>query len=180
MGKNNATIIREVTKIVCDEKGEKKSERTEQYIRRGVEPRFVKLYLDCVLVTNELPKRFSPVLVELLKYMNYVTEEGQLISLTPHIRKHICTKLGISSGTLRNKLIELCSSDIMRHIGSPRSGTYVMNPHIFGKGDWKDIQQIRSLFTFSPDKTSIETNITTSSESKGETDFSNASSVRAP
>ena len=61
--------------------------------KRGAEPPFIKLYLDCLCDFKGLSKSLNPILLEFLKYMTYANTNdpsgGQIIYLNAALKKNI-------------------------------------------------------------------------------------------
>ena len=105
---------------------------------RGDEPNYIKLYLADISYMHGLPTTTSDVLNELLQYVTYGTQE---IMLNSTAKKRIAEVAGMSSRTLDNRLQELAKSGIIHRVAT---GTYILNPYLFGKGDWKTISSLRN------------------------------------
>jgi DNA-binding GntR family transcriptional regulator len=56
-------------------------------------------------------------------------------------KKRIAETTGMNPRTLDNRLQELAKSGILDRVAV---GTYVLNPYLFGKGDWKSISALRN------------------------------------
>lgn len=140
--------------------GEVKEEQTITQIKKGVEPNYIKLYINTLLAFKDLPSTLNPLLIEFLKYMSYadVTEEdgGQVIYVNIDMKKRIATKLKITLESVNKGLQRLTNNGVFKRIGT---GTYQVNPHMFGKGEWKDISAIRATFNFNTGE--VIANITT-------------------
>jgi len=100
------------------------------------------MYLEDISKLFDVPAGPRVVLYQLVKKMDY---EG-FISLTPAARKRIAESCNLSVGAFNNYLTDLCKVSILRNIGR---GEYEVNPHIFAKGDWKDISKRRQSFQLS-------------------------------
>lgn len=119
----------------------------ESFIPRE-EPDFVKLYLDHVLVHHELSVKLSPILKEVCSRANYANDEkgGMMLFLNSYLKTQMCNKLGYSSVKMLEKALKtLVDSKILVRVGR---GTYLLNPHFFGKGHWQDIKKIRAQVNF--------------------------------
>lgn len=103
-----------------------------------VEPPYIKLYTDSADYLHGLPTATSDVLQELLKYVTYGTQE---IILNAVAKKRIVEATGLAMQTLNNKLQELLKAGIIDRVAV---GTFVLNPYLFGKGDWKTINELRN------------------------------------
>lgn len=105
---------------------------------RSDEPNYIKLYLNDIAYLYNLPSSSSSLVFELLSYLTYNTQE---IVLNAATRKRIAEKLEVSVRTLNNRIVKLKNAGI---ISSDEAGIYVLNPYLFGKGDWKSIKELRN------------------------------------
>jgi hypothetical protein len=136
--------------IVDKETGESLKTYSESILPR--EPDFVKLYLESVTKLNDVQGWTDPILYELLKLMNYRNE----IVLNAAIKKRISAEIGISTRTIDNALSMLVKKDI---IFREDTGLYKGNPYLFGKGEWRDIRELRMTVVFNPKGQSISTEV---------------------
>ena len=103
------------------------------------EPPYVKLYLDDIVMLHDLPKSCSDVLFALIK--NAMTYSNTLI-INNYIKDEVVKMLDYRSRqSVSNAITKFIKKDILRRVSS---GVYVLNPHLFAKGQWKDIQRMRS------------------------------------
>jgi hypothetical protein len=136
--------------IVDKETGESLRTYSESILPR--EPDFVKLYLESVTKLNDVQGWTDPILYELLKLMNYRNE----IVLNAAIKKRISAEIGISTRTIDNALSMLVKKDIILR---EDTGLYKGNPYLFGKGEWRDIRELRMTVVFNPQGQSISTEV---------------------
>lgn len=109
------------------------------------EPTYIKFYIDTIHRIYDLPK--GNLLHELLRLMTY---EGE-ISLNPTLKARICEATGNQLGTLDNFLSKLKAKKIIWSVPNPLnpkrpSGTFKVNPEIFGRGKWKDLVKQRDAW----------------------------------
>jgi Firmicute plasmid replication protein (RepL) len=112
------------------------------------EPDYIKLYIEHITVLGELPKWVTPILMELLKYVNY---ENKII-LNSSIKKMIATNLEIAYKTIDNTLVKLTKAEILIR---EDKGIYIANPHLFGRGKWENIRRIRATINYSPESKGV-------------------------
>ena len=115
------------------------------------EPDYVKLYLDTlgIFTKNEgLDKSLNDLLLATLKRMTYATEE-QVVIMNSYIKKAIAEECNKSVKRLEQAITIWVKENIMIRVGR---GVYKINPYIFGKGDWRDIYNIRASFDFANGK----------------------------
>lgn len=127
------------TDTVDHETGEIKTSEHSRVINIPREPSYIKLYLGDIEKLYALPSNSSTIIYELLKKLDY---DG-LIALNSTTKRTICEKVNYTSGSLDNYLSGLVKKDIFRKEGR---GVFKPNPHLFGKGDWKDIYKMREAW----------------------------------
>jgi len=151
----NKKIIFQQSKTVIDENGELKDYEliTDAIISR--EPDYVKLYLNTVLASKNLPVTHNQLLNEILSIMSYANvDEGQIVYILPVDRENIAKKIKQKPDTVKKAIIDFVKTGILMKIAN---GKYRVNPHLFGKGDWKDIRRIRATFLFESPNGEIKT-----------------------
>lgn len=119
------------------------------------EPAYVKLYFDClgVVIQNDgLNESLNDMLLEVLKMGSYA-DEDQTVTLTSYQKKKICDKTGKSSRRLEQAITIWVKNGVLRRISR---GTYRINPFIFGKGEWRDICNLRASFNFAEGSVIVE------------------------
>lgn len=127
----------------------------EEYIEAYTdkEPDYVKLYLQDIVALNNLPKGLDRVINCLLKTMSY----DNMIILNSFIKKKMTDELGYKSvQVLNNNINKLVNAEILYRQGT---GTYQVNAKYFGRGNWKDIQEIRLQQRYTPKGRDIESQI---------------------
>ena len=108
------------------------------------EPPYVKLYLDTVLYLKDLPQRYGNILFLLLNRIPWASA-NQSIAINAFIKREIATELGCSVTRIDHALSDFVKGDILKRVGT---GTYQFNPHLFGRGEWKDIAALRLTIDF--------------------------------
>jgi len=132
------------------ETGESLKTYSESIIPR--EPDYVKLYLESITKLNDVQGWTDPVLYELLKLMNYRNE----IVLNAAVKKRMAVEINISTRTIDNALSMLVKKSI---IFREDTGLYKGNPFLFGKGEWRDIRELRMTVVFNREGQSISTEL---------------------
>jgi len=105
---------------------------------KGDEPNYIKLYLQDIAYLHGLPASAKDIMSELLQYVSYGTQE---IILNKSVKNRIAESINISPKTVDNKLQELVRVGIIDRVAA---GTFTLNPYLFGKGDWKTINELRN------------------------------------
>lgn len=109
------------------------------------EPPYIKLYIEDMLYTKDMPKSLSGLTYSLLKRARYA-KEGLRVDVSTYVKHEILAECGYEKlQSLTNALGKLCKGNIIRRLGS---GTYQLNPYLFGRGEWKDIDNIRATWDY--------------------------------
>lgn len=114
------------------------------------EPPYVKLYIQDLLYLSDMPKGLTDITYALASRATYANprdiEKGLIVVLNPYIREELCKECGYKKvHSLNNDITKLVKGNIIKRIGT---GTYQLNPYIFGKGEWKDISKIRMSWVY--------------------------------
>jgi len=127
---------------VINEKGELVSKRANKTLSWGAEPPFIKMYLDDIIYLKDMPKSYSPILHEFLKRMTYAGEkEGQVIYVNSSMKRRVQEALGYKNlSSINNAITDLVKAEVFLRLDL---GCYLVNPYLFGKGDWQDIDRLR-------------------------------------
>ncbi len=141
------------------ETGEVKTISRDSILPR--EPDFVKLYLEDVARINNVPSWADSILYQLLRQMNYRNE----IVLNATVKKRIGEELDLSMKTINNALGLLVKKQILFREGI---GVYIGNPMLFGKGEWKDIRELRLKVQYSKKGRHVSTEITKEHSQSGQ------------
>lgn len=126
---------------------------TKEQVTRTIhkaEPPYIKLYIQDLLYLSDMPKGLTDIVYSLAMRATYAnprdTSKGLVVPLNSYIRKEICEECGYKKvQSLNNDITKLVKGNIIRRIGT---GTYQLNPYIFGKGEWKDIDNIRMTWNY--------------------------------
>ena len=134
--------FKEERETVISNQGEIIEQRFQESFLAEREPDFVKLYIDTILIVNGLPNGLKSTLNVLLKHMTY----SNIIILNAFIKKQIAKELNYKNvQSLNNNISKLTEGNILIRKGS---GTYQVNPFLFGKGKWEDVKNIRLELVF--------------------------------
>ena len=142
-------IIKEISTVDVTT-GEYLKQTTESILRK--EPDYVKLYLRDIALLNNLRPSTNNILYELLKLMDYRNR----IVLNSALKKEIATEIGVSVKTIDNALNLLLKQNIVLRKGV---GLFIGNPNLFGKGEWRDIRELRMTVTFNEEGRTISTEV---------------------
>lgn len=112
------------------------------------EPKFIKVYLDCLLVFNDLSKSLNPILLELLQFMTYAGSDkhgGNMIYMNKALKAAVAKNTGVSEKRVEQAITGFVKAQIFRRVAT---STYQVNPYLFARGDWREVQNIRATFDF--------------------------------
>lgn len=138
---------REVTTTV-DDTGNIIEEVRKQKFRVEREPSFIKLYLADLLYIRDLPAGLSGILLALLQRMSYKND----IVINSAIKREIAETTGTKFSTVNKAITQFVKGELL--IRKDR-GLYLFNPHLFARGDWTDIQEIRATIRWNSTGRSI-------------------------
>lgn len=128
--------------------------RTKSMVQFKKEPEFVKLYLDCLGVFTKnggLDACLNDMLLAVLRRMSYATDE-QIVSLNAYVKESICKETGRSPKRLEQAITIWVKTKVLIRVAR---GVYKVNPYLLGRGDWRDIENLRATFDF--ENGSVET-----------------------
>jgi hypothetical protein len=108
------------------------------------EPPYVKMYIDAVLFLKDLPRGHNTVLLSLLKLMPWANQ-GSAIAINKALKRMIAKEIGCSVSRIDHALTDFVKGKILIR---KDLGLYSFNPHLFGCGEWKDIEELRLTVTF--------------------------------
>lgn len=148
-GARKTTLVDRIETSVIDENGVIKEQHVTEGTRTLVkqEPGYIKLYIEDMLYISDMPKKLSGLTWALLKRATYAdAEEGLCVSLNSYVKEKILKEMDLQKmQSLNNSISKLCKGGILKRLGS---GTYQFNPYLFGKGEWKDISNIRVTWDY--------------------------------
>lgn len=101
-----------------------------------VEPAFVKMYLKDILFLKDVPKGLHGVLYALIMRINYYNE----VIINSELKRKIAEEVGLSFTRVNQGITAFVKKGILIRTGK---GIYLINPHLFGRGSWENIQGIR-------------------------------------
>lgn len=157
-----ARVTNTVQRTITNENGEVTYQEEEKTINWGTEPNYIKVYLDTILYLKDLPKGLNGILQAFLKRMSY----GNQLVINAALKRQIAKELDLSLSSINNAITKFVKGDLLIR---EDTGLYLVNPHLFGKGDWKDIAKIRLEITFDANGKTIMSEIEKKeSKEKGE------------
>lgn len=148
MGKKSRVVYQREDNVMNYETGEI-IERSGTIIRSvQKEPNFIKVYLDTMMAFNGVKGIPASVLISFSNYITYANTNMQQmeISFTQRNKKQISEELGISVDMVRKYITKCVENGVF--FKSEFRGTYIVNPWLIARGEWKNITQLRAEFDF--------------------------------
>lgn len=161
---DRTTVLSRTTTMITDiATGDVKTESVVTRTSVPKEPDFVKLYLQDILHLRDIPSGLNSILLELLRKMNF----ENIVVVNAGIKRIISKNLGCAIGTIDKALTRFVKSGIMLR---EDTGIYLVNPFIFGKGEWKGIEKIRTTIEWTSEgRRIVKATISKSDDEKTET-----------
>ncbi len=104
------------------------------------EPEHVKIYAPAIAPINSLIASHRRVLYSFLLQAS-LAKDGMRIVVTAGVKRRMCQELGVKNPqTISNALSKMVKAGILIRI---ETGIYMLNPFLFGKGRWRDIEKLR-------------------------------------
>ena len=145
MKKQDKTVYNRT--VIDNDTGEIRNQ--EIVYKQSPEPNFIKLYLDCLCSFKGISKSLNPILIELLQHMSFASlqdpEGGQIIYLNAELKRRIAKNTNKTVKRIEQALTNFVKANVLKRIAI---GTYQVNANLFGRGEWKDIKNIRAKFDF--------------------------------
>lgn len=137
------TVYHEVTREVNHETGEIKISNERKVIKKNSTPEFVMLFTQTapMLAAADLTKTQAQTLFAIIsKFVG----RNNLLTLNTATKEYISAEHDIKFNTVDQNVRALIKKDIIlkERVGQ-RGVQYYLNPYIFGKGNWADIEQLR-------------------------------------
>jgi len=156
-------IIAETNTVAIDmENGTIEREIREHTGYIGREPDYIKIYTDCMLVFNKLDIALSPFIVAFGRHMTYANADNPNFRCTVRtdelVRKDVAEYCHVSDRRVQQVIKQLIEAEVFIPIsinGKRKRGIYFVNPWVVGKGEWRDIKQLRGQFEFVSGKAAV-------------------------
>ena len=147
-------IKQTITSIIDSKTGEELKSINEKNIYVDNAESFVKVYLDNPVNDSGGTITISPLLVYLLKIIEYAKPDveskgGQRIIINRALKKDIAAKIGLTISAVEKQLNTMVDKKILLRLDR---GCYQLNPYIISKGDAKAVRASRILFNINKEK----------------------------
>lgn len=158
-----ARVTNTISRTVVNEDGQITHQEEDKTINWGSEPNYIKVYLDTILYLKDLPKGLNGILYAFLKRMAY----GNQLVVNAALKRQIAKELDLSLSSINNAISKFVKGELLIR---EDTGLYLVNPHLFGKGEWKDIAKIRLEVTFDSEGKTIMSEIERKEEKEKRSD----------
>lgn len=125
---------------VDDLTGELRNQSTVYVSPPKNEPPYVKVYLDSVSSLTEMPMYCWPVLWWMIRMLPYANVDQEFEFGAP-MRRKAAGELGVSVSRIDHAVSDFLKYGVLLRVDR---GLYRFNPVFFARGEWKDIQKLRS------------------------------------
>lgn len=134
------------------ENGEILYSEKEVYTKWEKEPDFIKVYYRTMLAYHNVTGISIDFICCLSKYVTYANKDKSQMKvyLNSGLKDDMCDSLGITMSML-NKILKKCI-DLGILFKTERRGTFIVNPFIIAKGEWKNIRKLQCQFNFTDGK----------------------------
>ena len=137
MSNDKKKVTQQITSYHNDyETGEVKESFTQHTHMVEPEDQFVKFYTKDIGALFDLNKSESEVLFCCLKNMGY----NNFIPMYSPLKKQMIKDTGLAMQTINQTMTKLVKRGLFIRVDR---GLYLADPHLFGKGRFKDISQLR-------------------------------------
>lgn len=135
-------IISSESKTLIDFKTGEITE-TECITHRQVErePDYVKIYLKDIIRIKDLPSGMEKVLLAFIRCMGY---NNVIMTYLP-LKKIIAADLNISISYVNKCIDNFIKTELFIKVDR---GLYLVDPELFGRGKWENIEKIRLSITY--------------------------------
>lgn len=166
-------IIESVEESLTNNITEEVFAKTKKVVYRvAQEPAYVKLYLNTIMYICDLQERHASVLMAILRRMPFADNICQQISLSKGIKQDIAKEIGKTESYVSHAISDLSKGKILIHNdSSKRSTCYQINPHIFARGDWKDIEELQLKINFTAQGTTFMSQVKIQNAIKESTEY---------
>lgn len=151
-------VTKKISVERVDEDGVLHHETGYERINVEGEPAFAKIYFGDVGRMFGLSPLTRDIMMLIVTKMGYGNGE---VYVSSGLKKEICEMLRVFSRdgkvslpTFNNCLYKLVGKGLLM---KKDRGVYLVNPYVFGRGEWKDIKEIRSTVVYSEGGTVIRT-----------------------
>lgn len=142
------TVYTKLHNIIDSETGEILSQESEEIKTKAKEPDFVKVYLNTVMTFQGIKNISSDFLICLCNYITYANDEKtqMRVIINKMIKDEMSIKLNIKINMIEKYIRKSVEAGIL--FKTEYRGTYIVNPFLFARGEWKNIKSLQTEFDF--------------------------------
>jgi len=129
-----------VETIINQDTGEIVETKSRKQYKVAREPDYIKMYIDDLSLLNGISN--NAILYHVVTRMNYELE----VFLTGRVVKLICEKCNVQKRHFYRCLKQYVEKGILSKIDQTE---YTVNPYLFARGKWEDIEKIRLTVEYS-------------------------------
>lgn len=146
-------VLTRKTSIFNHTTGELIEKNDEIRLKTKTREEFFLVFVANLKYLTDVPKMSLKILIGILT--SYVSWRNEVI-LNAQSRKELAEYCETSTSVIYKSLDKLVSAGILLK----QEGKLFLNPHIFGRGSWNDIQKMRQEITFDYDFEALESKTT--------------------
>lgn len=141
---------------------------TTSHTNKETEPDYIKLYTSDISKLLGVSDCYSDILYQILKATTY----DNTVVLNADRKETISRDTGFAIKTIEKSITHYLESGILCR---KNRGTYLVNPHLFGKGKWDSVRKIRLTVTYDADGRLIQMEKQSKNDLTPNLDFENES-----
>lgn len=141
-------VYAKINNIIDVETGQIIQQTSEEIKTKSKEPDFVKIYLNTVMSFNGIKNITSDFLLLLCNYITYANNDKIQMRciLNKMIKEEMAQQLNIKINMIEKYIRKCVDAGIL--FKTEYRGTYIVNPFLFARGEWKNIKSLQTEFDF--------------------------------
>lgn len=155
MARKSERKITQCESYVCYEDGVRQERTTHRIYTIGSEDDYVKIYIRGLIYMRDMPPDCLRLLLFLLPYLRYAETPGSYmfnygltITIDRSLKVEIAKLMGYGGpNSISNVLTKLVDGGVLHWEGK---GLYRTNPYLLGRGNVKDIAEVRGHYGHPP------------------------------
>lgn len=143
-----STVYTKISNIIDVQTGEIITQTSEEIKTKQKEPDFVKIYLNTIMTFQGIKNISSEFLICLCNYITYANDEKtqMRVIINKMIKDEMSAKLDIKINMIEKYIRKCVESGIL--FKTEYRGTYIVNPFLFARGEWKNIKSLQTEFDY--------------------------------
>jgi hypothetical protein len=142
------TTYTRISNVIDVNTGEIISQESEEIKTIQKEPDFIKLYLNTVLTFNGIKNISIDFIMLLCNYVTYANDDHtqMKVVINKAIKDEMSKALDIKTNMIDKYIRKCVDSGIL--FKTEYRGTFVVNPFLIARGEWKNIKSLRTEFDY--------------------------------